>query len=547
MLTNKKNISTIIYCIILTAIIFVIFWPITKTFYQQDEWLGYGLYLAKGAGLIMQNTGSFWGIVFGQGRILTNLLMAFFYKFFPLNIYPIAFLAIFLHSVNALLVFSLAKKIFKNSLSAFFGSLFFGLNSVSQSAVTWSAASINTLPSTTLILISVYLFFKYLDDFKQKWLLMSFFAIYVSLFFKETGVFLFLLLPVTSLLFDKYTLKSYIKTFWFFFVAAGLIVGYRLLGFLFTPHEEALFLTGSSKYFFDSLVVRSVLYPLTSLSLSLVPPNLFLNFARYITNVNYPFIPEGQFILVAQTIVLDLLALLLSAIIVFFSLRLFKLSKPGVRKSMVFWFIFLLANFLPYIIISKSYSYLESRYYYLSAASWGMIFAWLFSLIFEKIKRLPTQLVFVLCFAYFIYIHVTVVSLDIKRLVGESQTRIQILNQITKLQPDLISNKNIFYITGNSDYLLPGNKAPFQQGFGHALMTIYFKSGKIPKDFLNESYLFEIGSQGYRESERYGFGYFSDKDTLKPYLNRKDISVIGLYYDSKENKIIKLDPFRLGP
>ena len=68
---NKKLIF--IVNILLTIPIVIIYWGITKTFFQQDEWLGYGLYLAKGSGMILQSTGGILGIVLGQGRILTNL------------------------------------------------------------------------------------------------------------------------------------------------------------------------------------------------------------------------------------------------------------------------------------------------------------------------------------------------------------------------------------------------------------------------------------------------------------------------------------------
>jgi len=120
---SKKSSS--IASILLVFVIIIVYWGIAKTFYQQDEWLGYGLYLAKGYETIWQSTGGFWGIIFGQGRILTNLLYFLFYKYFPLNVLPIAVFAITFHIVNTLIVFFLAKKLFKKTLPAFLGSLFF--------------------------------------------------------------------------------------------------------------------------------------------------------------------------------------------------------------------------------------------------------------------------------------------------------------------------------------------------------------------------------------------------------------------------------------
>lgn len=539
-----KNKKVIISCLVLVIAVVLIFWPITKTFYQQDEWLGYGLYLANGNGIIFQNAGGFWGTLLGQGRILTNLLYFLFYKYFPLNVFPIAIFAIVFHIINTLLIFFLAKKLFKNVFPAFLGSLFFAVCSVSQSAVIWPAASINTLPSTTLILISIAFYFKFLEINERKWILYGFLAIYFSLFFKETGIFLFLLFPLVSLLFKKFSFKNYANYFWYYFLATLLIVTFRLLKLAGLSHQDALFLTGSSKYFFDSLIVRSILYPSTSFSLSLIPTTSFLDFSRYITNVYYPFIPESQFILVAQTVVLDLLSTILTVVIIVSLVLLHKKEDIKKRKNLIFWFLFLFGSFLPYIVISKSFTYLESRYYYLASAAWGIIFAWIANLVVKKIKSRYVKVVFLIIFVIFLYIHARVLIKDINKLVGESQTRINILNQISEIKPKLDGKKNIFYVTGDTDYYLPGNKVPFQQGFGYTLLALYFPKSEYPSDFLENTDLFEIGKQGYYEVLDYGFGYFTDKNEMKIALKKYKITpslIFWFHYDSKNGKLTEIN------
>ena len=547
----------IVYPIILFIVIVSLYWPVTNTFYQQDEWYGYGTYLANGVATIFsssthlsKNLGSIFldtngliNIILGEGRIFTRLLQYMFYNNFPLNIVPISLFALVLHSANAILVFLLAKKIFKRDLAAFFGSLFFAVNSVSQSAITWSAASVNALPSTSLVLIAILSFFNYLDYNKTKWLFYSFISIYISLFFRETGIFLFILLPTISLFYNKYSLKTFIRTYWYFFLAIGLIVAFRLYEFKAVPYQEALFLTGSSKYFFDSLIVRSVLYPLTSFSLSIVPPEAFLNLSRYLTNVYYPFVPEAQFNLIAQTAVLDFLALLLSIVIGIISLILYKKSNTKIRRQMIFWYIFLLASFLPYVVISKSFSYLESRYYYVSSISWAIIFAWVFYILIKKIKSKFAYILFLLIYLVFIFIHIKTVKNDITKLVDESQTRISILNQLSVIKPKLDSNKNIFYITGDSDYYIIGNKVPFQQGVGYTLLSFYFDKSNYPKELLNNTDLFEIGKEGYYEENGYGFGYFTDQKLMEEQAKKYNIpdkNIYKFYYNSKTAKLEKL-------
>lgn len=530
----------VLFVISLMIVVLVVFLPLTKTFYQQDEWLGFGGFLANGFGYVFSGASGVLSLFFAQGRILSNLIFSLFVNFFPLNILPFAIFAIFFHSVNVILTFLLIKKLFKKSLPAFLGSLFLAVSSVSQNSVAWAATSTNTLPSATLILLALLFYFEHLKEFKQKWSILCFVFVYLSLFFKETGIFLLLLFPFFILVFKRVPFFKLIKSYWYYLLVVALIVIFRLSQYATTPHQEALFLTGSSKYFFDSLIVRSILYPLTSFSLSLVPPTGFLNFARYITNVYYPFIPEPQFILVAQTVVLDLLSILLTFVIVFVLTPILRITELKTRKIIIFWLIFLFVNFLPYVIISKSFSYLESRYYYLASVAWSFIFAWLLSSIFQKVESLLVKFIIMLLFISFLYFHASMIVSDTSQLVRESQIRVRILNQITTLRPTLVDKKNIFYITGDIDYLLPGNNVPFQQGFGYTLMIIYYKSGKLPREFLNDQYLFDLGNEGYKQLNGYGFGYFYNKMELRKVIKENNIpkdSLHAFFYDSKRAEV----------
>lgn len=554
---NIKFNWQIVFPITLVIVVFLLYWPIKDTFYQQDEWYGYGTYLANGVATIFsssthlsKNLGSIFldtngliNILLGEGRIFTRILQYTFYKNFPLDIFPVSLFAIVMHSANVILVFILSKRIFKRALLAFIGSLFLAVNSVSHSAITWSAASVNALPSTFLILISILFFFNYVDNNKSKWMLYSFVSIYTSLFFRETGIFLFLLLPLSTLLYKKYKVTVFLKRYWYFFLTIGLIVIFRLYEFKSVPYSEALFLTGSSKYFLDSLLFRSILYPLTSFSLSIIPPEIFLNLARYMTNVYYPFISEGQFNLVAQTVVLDLLALFTSitfGVVLFF---MYKKSESKIQKQMIFWIIFLLASFLPYVVISKSFSYLESRYYYVSSIAWAMIFAWCLYILSEKIKSKFAYILFLSIYLIFLFIHVKSIKVDLNRVVNESQVRISILNQMTLLLPKLDSNTNVFYVTGDTDYYVVGNKVPFQQGFGYTILSYYYPNSKYNSSFLNHIELFEIGKEVYIEENGYGFGYFSNLELMNDAIKKYKIPISNIYkfyYNSKAAVIEKL-------
>ena len=538
---NKK--TSFIASILLVFVIIIVYWGITKTFYQQDEWLGYGLYLAKGYETIWQSTGGILGIIFGQGRILTNLLYFLFYKYFPLNALPIAVFAITFHIINTLIVFFLAKKLFKKALPAFLGGLFFALNSVSQSAVTWPAASINTLPSTTLILVALIFYFRYLKSFKEKWMILSFVFVYLSLFFKETGVFLFLLLPLFSLIYIKQNLRTFIKKHWYCLAAMFLIVIFRIWGFKSESGQVALFLTGSSHAYWQTFLTRSILYPLTSFSLTFVPSEPFLWFARSLSKIYYPFIMPQQFILIAQTVVLDLLALGLTFTILILIFFLMRCSVKAERKHIGFFVGFMLFSFLPYIVIGKSYAYLESRYFYLPTFTAAMILAWFAKKILEKVKAPFLKLLFFLLLVCFLGVHFKYLENNISGEILISQERKSFLSQLSKHVPNLSQDKNVFFIKSDQNYYVEGNKIPFQQGTGYTLMAWFYSPGKIPQNFLKEGYLYDIGAQGYGEEDGRGFGYFFDIPSLIAAAKDNKFDKKSIYafsYDSKKQVLLDI-------
>lgn len=533
----------LIFCIFLAIIIFTVFGRLTQTFYQQDEWLGYGLYLSQGFKFVFYNAKSIFGLILGQGRVLSTFIYYLFFKFFPLNATPIAIFSIIFHSINSILVFFLSKRIFKKILPAFLGSLFFALNSVSQNAVIWPAAVAGTLPSTTLIILSIFTFLKFLEKKGRKWIVLTFLFLYISLFFKETSIYLFFYLPLASLIFEKFNPKKFLSNYWPFLAFFLINSVFRVLELRAVQTELALFLTGSSQAYWQTLLTRAILYPLTSFSLTFVPSEPFLRFARSITNIYYPFFPSEQFILIAQTVVLDLLAIGLSFLIFILIFVLARNSGKAERKNVGFFVGFMLFSFLPYIIIGKSFAYLESRYYYLPTFAAGVILAWFLGKISRKIRISFLSFLLFLLFFSFLIVHLRHLGIKLSNEVLISQERKSFLTQLSQQIPNLSQNKNVFYITSDRNYYVEGNKIPFQQGTGYTLMVWYYGSGKVPSDFLVSDYLFEIGSQGYREINGKGFGYFSDFDELVDTLQTKKVSteaITGLYYDVNKKELVDI-------
>lgn len=527
--------------LILSLTVVVVFGQLLQTFYQQDEWYGLGLTMAEGPKFILDGVSKPLDLLFAKGRLLGGLTYFLFASNFPLQNIQMALFAIMLHLITTFLVFILIRRFITNVYFALIGSIFFAVNAVSHQSVTWSMVSISIIPSTILIILALLLFLKYLDNSRPRYLILSGLLIYLSLWFRETGLYLFIFLPLAALLFKKYSLTSFIKQYWGFILLFLLIVSYRVLELSLRTDTANLYITGQNENFFSTLILRAIFYPLTSFSLMFVPGDQSLEFARMVLRQIYPFFASSaQNILIAQTVILDFLSMILDFIIILCSFILLKKEKSTNKKWVYFWLVFTLMSFLPYIIISKDFSYLESRYYYLSMVGGSILFSWVLKRLWEVFGIRIFSTVFLPLSVVYLVFHVSVVKGAIEEQVRLSNVRKDFIVQLKTLVPALDNSRQVFYTTSDQNYWVDGNKLPFQQGSGFTIMVLYSDSGKIPKKWLVDGYLFDIGSQGYRENTDYGFGFFYDlkklEETIKQY-NLPRSSVINLHYDSDKQKL----------
>lgn len=519
----------------------VVWSPIFKIFYLQDEWQGLGHIFVEGVRHPIAGA-SFIQLIFGENRSLARLLGLFLFGQFPLNALPVAIFSLVFHLLNSCLVFFLAGKFFKKRFLSLIAAFAFLVSSVSANAVYWFSTSVGTLPATTLILIAIFYYFKYLEKESTRKRYLVFGLLFVSLFFKEIGTFLFIFLPIFSLLSKREKIGVFIKKYWVFILFFVLIVGFRVFQLKSIQGPNALFITGSSQNFSLTLLIRAILYPLTSFSLEFFPAPVLLNLARNVTSNYYPFISVGQFELVSQTVVLDLIAVGLTFIISLAFVFAIRNDDKTIRQRISFWFFFIIFSFLPYVVISKTYSYLESRYYYLSMVGASILIAWFFGKLFSS-RKMVLKILAMLAVALYLFIHLKYLRTDLNSEVKISAERTHFIREIGSYIKVSSNPRNIFYITSDSDYYVVGNKVPFQQGTGYTLMIL--AHGKIdePNSFLTDHFLWDIGSQGYKDENGIGFGYFYDKAELAKAIRTNKISSDSLkafFYDSKKEKLIDI-------
>jgi len=528
------------FLLILLGIVTVLtFWDLPKTFYQQDEWQTLGHFLAQGASNIFKYTTPLESI-FGEGRPLSRIFYLIFLTNFKFTVIPIAVFAIFNQIVNVFLVFFLTNKVSKNYFIAFFASLFFAVSSVSHQAVTWSAA-VTTLPATTLILLSVISYIVFLDNGNKKFLYLSFLLGLISLFFKEVGLFLFILLPLIFIIYKKkISIKSIFYTHLPLLIYGFLLLVFRISELFFNTQKVAGFVQGGQN-FTQSVLLHLILYPLTSLFQVFVPPLDLYSITPAITKMQYKFLVGSPLIdLIAQSIVADMVSILGSMIVLgLLALIAYKYKDKITKRNILFALAFFFLSFLPYAVLHRESSYLSSRYFYVGAIGAGILFGYVIYFLTNFNKYLKWGVLF-LVFLYLFH-HASIIRNDIDYQVKLGNERKTVLNGIRELKPTL-DNKTVFYVTSDKEYYGPITN-PFQNGLGYVLEVWYYDSGKIPKEFLSENFLWDLGTEGYKELGDKGFGYFQDIDKMVAEIQKNKLKADiahAFFIRSSDSKVLDI-------
>lgn len=522
--------------IILIIVIAFLYFPTKDIFFQQDRWLVMGKILSLGSGYIFLDFPGIFRTIFGEGRFLarvvTYLLMTNPFNATPSNLY-----SIIIHTINALLAYRLTNNITGIKKISFWAALFFAVSGVSFSAVIWSAASVVTLTSTFFILISLIYYFNYLKNDIKRYLFICFLSLFLSLQFKEIGILLFLIYPLGLALYKKIQISGLLKKYWLLITILLSVIFYRLVYFKKFSEPVAMYLTGANQDYLITLLSRLFYYPFISLSQTLVPAQYSLILSRKLTDILFPSYQGVSYLVMAETVSLDLLSAIVSTAVVIIVFFIYRKSNFIQRKNIIFLFLFVLSSFVPYIIVKKGFSYLDSRFYYLGVLGMSILLAQLFAVI--KVHK--KNILYIILLLQLIP-HVLIVRDEIQKQVDISKVRNEFISKFNNLETqDKYKNKRVFYITGDSDYYLVGHKVPFQSGMGYILMVLAYNNFRnLPIDMLKQGYLFEIGSQGYKEIDGVGYGYFSDTNQLITAVNDNNINknlIMSLYYNSKTQEL----------
>lgn len=541
-MNNRKSIL-LIYLVLL-ALVVACYMGLERTFYQQDEWSVIGHVFVEDVYSNIIARQSIWQLLFAQGRVLPGLIYSGLYSLFPFQMLPIAILSYGFHALNALLVFLLTYQLSQKRVIAVVAACFFAINGVAQQAVSWGAASLSTLPAVTLILLAMLWYDNFLKTGKRQWFYGAFIATFSSLLFKEIGVFLIVLLPLIYFVREKSDgvlgkIISTVRMNVLFLVYGLAIIVFRIAGLFLASSEKVGQIVSGGAGFQEKVLVNLILYPATGLFQTFWPPEGIYTFAEKILAIHYPFtLSYPHPIFLAQTLLTDLLSLFGSSLIVLAILLLYFRTRERLPLLLLVAFVVIFTSFIPYAVLERSGSYLDSRYYYVATVGAGMLLGYLTYYLWQKnifVKGLA-----IIGLLWLSTVHIASIRKAVNFQVAAAVDRKAVLTQLNQLHPTL-DETTVFYVTGNQDYYVPLHRVPMQQGMGYTLLAWYYPASQRYADLLKEDFLWDIGSQGFKRSTTGGgFGYFADLESLKSTVLQQGISsnsVIGLSWDGSARKL----------
>lgn len=524
----------LLFLLLITVLIVGLYFSIFNDFFQQDEWAGLGMYY-------MTNGGDFWKYISdafipdpGHYVPLYKIVIATSFKLFEFEYWKWAALSVSWHIANSLLVYFLAQKIFKNNFQALCSSVLFAVFASGHQATSWILADGATHGATFFILLSLIFLFRSKTT-------LSLVALVVSMLFKEIGIGMFLFMP-TLIAFQNYKKKVKVidKNVIFFIATGGLYFLFRYLTFL------GIFSDIVSPIITESQNLREIFvnigtFPVKAVSQTLIPIHLLLELSKYLAN-RLPDAVAGspgttffdffylKYVLTVLVWGMFFFLLLLVALVI-------KATKNKNTSIILFSLAFVMINSLIYAMSPGRSGFvpiIDSRNLYLPSIGTIFLIVSVSGVLFKN-WRLSALLLFI-----FFGMNVITTKIELNRLSDMGGVRREILQKI--YSDNLKLNKSqIFYIQSDTSYYgLPDNVhiLPFQSGIGQTLLVWYQRTENFPTDFFAKEYLWPIDSQGYKEIDGRGFGYFREysllKSTLKEYNLPVD-AVVSYSWNSKFN------------
>ena len=195
---NKRYLLTFCWLLFFISLSFLYYSHLLNDFFFSDdfEWIWHGEKVQEDfTNVYKYRVSSFYSPI-------VNFFFFIGQSFFSLNNYIYHFVIVFLHGINAFLVYLLINKVFKNHIGSILGAIFFLVNVYHYEAIVWISAVMHVL-MTSFVLLSCLFYVQYFKTKNNIYLIPAYILAIISFFTKENGVVVFAILPALYLYFQK--------------------------------------------------------------------------------------------------------------------------------------------------------------------------------------------------------------------------------------------------------------------------------------------------------------------------------------------------------
>jgi hypothetical protein len=544
-----KKIQILVFAI-LAFLVGISCYRVFFLYFLNDELLLLGA--VRGGGILVgyAHVKTLVDILFGSGRFLGGFLNNLFFYFFHDNPMPFAVFALIVHTLNSYLAYLLAKKVTKNSHIAFITACVFSIPVAANQAISWFAATTQTLGGMTFVLLALLAAIDGLIQKKKQLQKAAWVLAYIAFLFKESSFFVFPLLLLLPYVVMQKVQPVYRKIYPLLLILFLGLGSYKTMQFFGMDMSHLL----NSQYLLKlaKVAFNMWFYPLVSLGQFFVPLRFMLKIAPAFAKFNYGFMSDVTADNpVASVIVADMISITLSFICIILMMYVY-FKNGNFRKSILFSLCWFVMSFIPMTVFlpERNTSYLESRYLYFSYFPVAMMVGFMLNevrkIIGSIVKHASTAYVIsYIILTLFIYKQVTLMQREINQNVmygSDIRTAMSVIRSAYPALPD----KPIFFVEGDRNFYYPNNVLPFQLGTGYMLSLTFISNPGIPKELFRDSYLWHFFDQGYKEIGDKGFGYFwNKKDLLNFFRTNKNLFVdqlVGIYYYGNDRRVRDTTP-----
>lgn len=512
-------------------------------FFQQDELMGFGLFNLRGLGMLLSGLG-FKDVV--HFVPVTMSISYSIYKLFGLNQLPYNLIGLTFHTINGILIYILAQKIFKNRVFSILTTILFFASSAGMELVMWPVINLNTV-SLTFSLISIYVL---ISAYLKKGYLGYRESLYISILFLlsvfsvEYAAGLMFLIPLVSLLMDKKN-KGFKKlsSLTPFFITTAVYLVFRFAPVFFSSGPTA-FDSVTSVGLMDKLI-GMIEMPFIYFGQLFFGQQLLIGVSQIISVIFFNNTANTQY---AEGVLYKYVASLLGIGIIFLVIKGIKIARKidgSLSKYLIIFMMFVIFSAIPFIFVpGKMFSIFPSRYLYFGAVGYSFLITTVF---YVLVKLKNGKHLFIYSILVIIMIAAGTYN-NYKKgndLYQAGVVRLKILTSIKSSYP-VLPEKVIFYTQSNKSYFgLADNDTilPFQSGLGQTLFLWYYSSEKFSKKFFDNEFLWGILSEEYKEEDSRGFGYFRNYEKLRDEVKKNKLkpeSVIAYKWDYYTNSLIDI-------